>query len=389
MPSGSEPPWRVLIVPLVSDGEVLAGRCLSSLTHLQAGGQTLDVLVLDDASPAPGWSARCRGLAQEHGFAYYRTPRQLGAARSMNLAMQRAVEAGYDALVLLRADTIAPSNLVPALVRPLQEAGSVSAALPWSDDAGMLSIPTTDPDTLSDHPEFVDWVSAQCSEAFGAETLPVPFGAGACLALPTAALTDVGLLDPVFAGGPGAQTDWSLRSQGIGYHPVLVPSCFVHDAGGVRGDTTAAALTDRVTQAVIDERFPLYAEQMAAFSRSRLAQGLSERARHRLVTEAARRHGYRIETSRLRQGSNDGDLVHVRVHPDPPTSSLVASYRGFELSLPVGAAGLLPAVEAVMGQPPREIRILDRGPVSNDLEAAVVAAGTIPVSRSPYEEGVL
>ena len=112
MPSVSEPPWRVLIALLVYNGEEFVGPCLSSLARLDPGVHAADILVLDDASPNPGWSDGCREMTTDLGFGYYRTPRNLGIPRNMNLGMLRAVDAGYDAVVLLNSDTIVPSNLI-------------------------------------------------------------------------------------------------------------------------------------------------------------------------------------------------------------------------------------------------------------------------------------
>src|SRR5271165_3015164 len=114
MPSASEEAsWRVLVALLVYNGEEYVGPCLRSLATLEPEPHEVDVLVLDDASPAPGWSDRCRILAQSLGIGYYRTPRNLGIPRNMNLGMLRAVDAGYDAVVLLNSDTVAPRNMIP------------------------------------------------------------------------------------------------------------------------------------------------------------------------------------------------------------------------------------------------------------------------------------
>ena len=154
MPSGSEPSWRVLIALLVYNGEEFVGPCLSSLARLDAGAHSADVLVLDDASPAPGWSERCREMTKELGFGYYRTPRNLGIPRNMNLGMLRAVDAGYDAVILLNSDTIVPSNLIPTLIRPLIEDPTISSTTAWSNNSSVYSIPNSDPDHLADDPDY-------------------------------------------------------------------------------------------------------------------------------------------------------------------------------------------------------------------------------------------
>src|SRR3984957_4863267 len=278
MPSGAEPSWRILVALLVYNGEEFVGPCLSSLARLETGSHSADVLVLDDASPAPGWSERCREMATDLGFGYNRTPRNLGIPRNMNLGMLRAVDAGYDAVILLNSDTILPSNLIPTLVRPLIEDDSVSSATAWSNNASVYSIPNSDPDNLGDHPEIIDWISALMDEEFDGQAIPIPSGVGFCMAIPTRVIRDVGLMDPVFGRGYSEEIDWCLRSHTMGYKSVLAPSCFVYHAGS--GITKAEGLIgdgDHIVhahQAIIDERYPLYSSQLTALFSSSIIDGM-------------------------------------------------------------------------------------------------------------------
>lgn len=393
MPSESEPSWRTLVALLVYNGEEFVGPCLSSLTRLETGSHSADVLVLDDASPAPGWSDRCREMATDLGFGYYRTPRNLGIPRNMNLGMLRAVEAGYDAVILLNSDTIVPSNLIPTLLRPLIEDPSISSTTAWSNNSSVYSIPNSDPDHLAEIPGLVDWISARVDEEFDGQAVPIPSGVGFCMALPTAKIKDVGLMDPVFGRGYSEEIDWCLRSHTTGYHSALAPSCFVYHAGS--GITKAEGLVgdgDRTVhahQAIIDQRYPLYTSQLIALSASSIVDGMRERGLNRIVISAARQHGYRLETSRLHQQPHDIDVVRFRIDSDGATPVIMAAYEGFETAFAVGEGGVLPTVEAIVGQPPREIRIFDRGPVSHDIEVEVGKSGVTPVvHRSPYRERV-
>ena len=68
---------------------------------------------------------------------------------------------------------------------------------------------------------------------------------------------------------------------------------------------------------------------------------------------------------------------------------ITAAYEGFETPFAVGDGGVLATVESIVGQPPREIRIFDRGRVSHEIEAEAGPSGAIPVlHRSPYRERV-
>jgi hypothetical protein len=69
---------------------------------------------------------------------------------------------------------------------------------------------------------------------------------------------------------------------------------------------------------------------------------------------------------------------------------ITASYEGFETTFAVGEGGVLPTVEAIVGQPPHEIRIFDRGPRSHEIEAEAARSGsTGMLRRAPYRERVL
>jgi GT2 family glycosyltransferase len=350
--------------------------------------------VLDDASPAPGWSDRCREMTTSLGFGYYRTPRNLGIPRNMNLGMLRAVDAGYDAVILLNADTIVPANLIPTLLRPLVEGPLISSATAWSNNSSVYSIPMHDPDHLAEKPELVDWLSECVDEEFDGETITIPSGVGFCMAMPTRVIQDVGLMDPVFGRGYSEEIDWCLRSHTLSYRSVMAPSCFVYHAGsGITKVEGILGNGDRIMhahQAIIDDRYPLYRSQLIALSASSIIDGMCERGLRRIILSAARRDGYRLETSRLHRRPGEVDVVRFRIDPDGSAPVITAAYEGFETSFSVGEGGVLPTVEAIVGQPPREIRIFDRGTRSQQIEAEAERLGSTAVlHRAPYRERVL
>jgi hypothetical protein len=200
-------------------------------------------------------------------------------------------------------------------------------------------------------------------------------------------------MDPVFGRGYSEEIDWCLRGHTMGFRSVLVPSCFVYHAGS--GITKAEGIlgeSDRILQAheaIVNERFPFYCSQVTALFASSIIDGMCERGLGRIVVSAARQRGYRVETSRLHQGPRDADVVRFRIDPNGPAPVITASYEGFETSFAVSDGGVLPTVEAVVGQPPQEIRIFERGPLSDEIETAAGGSTTTPVRRAPYRERVL
>jgi GT2 family glycosyltransferase len=377
---------------LVYNGEEFVAPCMSSLAGLDAEDNDVDILVLDDASPSPGWSERCRLLADESGFGYYRTPRNLGIPRNMNLGMLRAVNAGYDAMILLNSDTVLPRNLVPTLVRPLQEDPTISSTTAWSNSVSIYSLPNENPDGLGAQPDLVSWISEQTDREFDGQTLPVPSGVGFCMALSTTAIARVGLMDPVFGRGYSEEIDWCLRSHTEGYSSVLAPSCFVYHAGS--GITRAEGMIGRgdhivhAHQAIIDQRYPLYRSQLIAFVASSIPSGMQERGLRRIIQTAARDYGYHLEVSRVSARPGDPHQVRFVIDSESPGPIITAQYEGFRASFAVGEGGIIPTVTSIAGRPPDEIRIFNRGPSSDRILEQVSGERTSIVRQPAYRESV-
>ena len=214
------------------------------------GSHSADVLVLDDASPAPGWSDRCREMATDLGFGYYRTPRNLGIPRNMNLGMLRAVDAGYDAVILLNSDTIVPSNLIPTLIRPLIEDASISSTTAWSNNSSVYSIPNSDPDHLADDPKIIDWISERLDEEFDGQAIPIPSGVGFCMVDPDDEDRRSG------AHGPGLRSGLLRRDRLVSPQPyawattrfsLLRVSCTTPEAESRKQRASSATVTARST----------------------------------------------------------------------------------------------------------------------------------------------
>jgi GT2 family glycosyltransferase len=394
MLSGSEASWRVLVALLVYDGEEHVGPCLASLAHMKPGSHSSEVLILDDASPTPGSSDRCREMTTDLGFEYYRSPRNLGIPRNKNLAMLHAVEAGYDAVVLLNADTQVPANLISTLIRPLIEDPFVSSTTAWSNNSSVYSLPNRDPDHLVQVPGLIDWLSEELDNEFEGQATTIPSGVGFCMAMPTSAIQDVGVMDPVFDRGSSMEIDWCQRSHSMGYRSVLAPACFVYHAGsgieeaeGSMGDGERIANTH---QAIIDDRYSQYRSQLLTLLSSGTIDGIREKANGRIIICAAREKGYRLEVSRLHQNADDHDAVRFRVDPTGGVPAITATYEGFEQSFAVAEDGVLQTVENLIGKSPDEIRIFDHGRFAQDLEAdAKMLAIDRVLRRTPYREQVL
>lgn len=393
MRSGSDArSWRVLIALLVYNGEELVTTCLDSLSALDADRHEVDILVLDDASPAPGWSDRCRELCHLAEFSYYRSPRNLGIPRNMNLGLLWGLERGYDAVILLNADTIVPSNMVSRLIGALESGRDISSVTAWSNNVSIYSLVTERPELLADSPALVNWISTTMEREFGEQVVTIPSAVGFCMAIPAPMIREVGLMDPVFGRGYSEEIDWCLRSHALGYRSVLAPSCFVYHAGSgvnkVEGLVGGANRLMHAHQAIIDSRYPLYSSQIDGYWASSIPGALQERGRRAIVLDAARQDGYSLEAGWVESRLADGERVRFAITPDADVGVIVGSYLGFHCRFDIGPEGVLPTLTSLVGGPPAEVNIHDRGSGTGELLAAVKAGACTVVQSPGYNERV-
>ena len=97
---------RVLLAITVYNGWRFVPHCLRSAKNIRSQLADVDVLALDDASPEPGFSERLAALCRDIGVHCYRSPRNLGIVRNVNLGLLAAVEKGYDYVIISNSDVI-------------------------------------------------------------------------------------------------------------------------------------------------------------------------------------------------------------------------------------------------------------------------------------------
>ena len=134
---------RLLLAVLVYNGRAFVPACLESVARLRDRSRTVDVdaLVLDDASPEPGWSGELESLCEHLGLGYYSSPRNLGIPRNMNLALLRSLRAGHDHVLIANSDTVFPANLADQLVAVAQSDPGIGSVAAWSNNIAIYSLP--------------------------------------------------------------------------------------------------------------------------------------------------------------------------------------------------------------------------------------------------------
>jgi GT2 family glycosyltransferase len=388
---------RVLIAVLVYNGRAFVPRTLDSLAHLRASTHEhdVDVVVLDDASPEPGWSGELATLSRQRDLGYYLSPRNLGIPRNMSLGLLLAEDQGYDYVVILNSDVVVPANMVDAMVAAATSGANIGTVTAWSNSSSIFSLPNEQADEVLSDQHTVDAVSAELFDEFGPTIVDLPTGVGMCLMIPTSAIAAVGLFDPVFGRGYCEEVDWCRRAVAAGLRNVLALGTFVFHMGSATTRTAGLLApgekTVNVNEDIIDQRHPGYRAELQAWVDAETLDPFVSRALARLVSTRARTDGYVLEASWLRRREPDpaGDSrVRIAVDPDGVGPLVEAEVNGWRSVVPVGPEGILAAVSTFVGCRPEEVRIHDRGPVAERLAELAAESGVPVVVRHRYPERV-
>jgi GT2 family glycosyltransferase len=351
---------RILLAITVYNGWAFVPRCIDSARRIDASVADVDILVLDDASPAPGFSADLMAFCAERGVGYYRTPRNLGIVRNVNLGLLRAVSDGYSHVIISNSDVIYPANAVTGMLAVLNSDSSIGSVTAWSNNVSVFSLPNADPDRFLGDQDVVDWVSASLNGLYGASALDVPAGISFCILIPTDVVRRVGLMDTIYGRGYCEETDWTLRSLAAGYRIALSPGVFVYHSG--RGSTVDAGLvtgghtTVPENEAIIDLRYPLFRSQVSGFLASDLLSNAHADATERIVRDATRQFGWHLALTWLGAARPIPEVVTCVADVDGRDSQITFRFRGFEHPLDISEGDdPMEAILTFAGGPPSQV----------------------------------
>jgi GT2 family glycosyltransferase len=353
---------RILFAITVYNGREVVFDCLQSAAAMAPKETTVDILVLDDASPDPGFSEEVEAACTDLGIGYYRSPRNLGIPRNVNLALLRALEAEYDYVVVANSDVLFCHELTDLMVAVANTDSSIGSVTAWSNNVSIYSLPSTDPDRFLGNQETVNWVAQSLRGNYGSAAVDIPAGISFCILIPTPALKEVGLMDPIFGRGYCEETDWSLRSKTLGYRVTLAPSCFVYHRGQVSNLAAGVLPTGHGTvpenEDIIDLRYPFFRQQVSAFVNSDILTSLHEDAVAKLIRNAVDEWGYVVEFGLLPRPVWDTTRPVVAIESREGTLVVLAGFFGLTYEVPVAPSGdILPAIFNFFGQEPKELRI--------------------------------
>jgi GT2 family glycosyltransferase len=382
---------RILLAITVYNGDDIVPRAMRSAARLRQDTVDVDVLMLDDASPQPGFSEQIAALADELGMGYYRTPRNLGIVRNVNMGLLRGLEQGYDGVIISNSDVIYPAGLVEQLWAVSQTDPRIGSVVALSNNVSIYSLPNADPDRFLSSQETVDELTGWLTEAFGTEAVDIPAGISFAMLVTTKAMHTVGIMDPIFGRGYCEETDWSRRCLNAGLRLVMAPSTFVYHAG--QGSTAAAGMlkpghsTVPEHEAILDLRYADFRTDVQRFFDSGANERMHAKALETITVQAAKTHGYTVTTTVLDPAETDAGPQVVLSNDDEGGVVATAHYRGFSGALDV-AADALPSVAALVGGKPTLVTLRTPQRVSAVVAESAEALGVPVADQRRYPERV-
>lgn len=362
---------RVLMCVTAYNGRSHIFRSLESAVRVDRSAADIDILVLDDCSPEPGFSEELAVSCRALGIGYYRSPRNLGIPRNVNLGLLSAVRGGYDHALVCNSDVIFPRNLVTGMLAAAAEPG-VGSVTAWSNNVSVYSVPNENPDKYLAQQDVVDWVSASVAGNYAGSVMDIPAGISFCMLVPVAVIRDVGLMDPVFGRGYCEETDWTLRSLAAGYRITLAPGVFAYHAGG-GSNREAGLLAEGHTsvpghEAIIDLRYPQFRSQLVAFMSSGILQQAHKDCARLITVDGARQFGYTVDIGWLPRPPKEDTVARVIVAPDGRPGASIR-FLGFEHELEADNDAIMGLMRQLTGRDPGAVNIFDRGATASRLQA--------------------
>jgi GT2 family glycosyltransferase len=385
------PRRRVLLAITAYNGRDFLERTLRSALRIDTGAADLEIVVFDDASPEEGFGEWLEDLCGALGVGYYRTPRNLGIVRNVNLGLLYGRDQEHDFVIISNSDVIYPENLLTGMIAVADSDETIGSVTAWSNNVSVYSLPNEAPERLLADQDTVDLVSRALNDHYGTGVVDVPAGISFCILIPRRVLLEVGLMDPVFGRGYCEETDWTLRSKARGYRIALAPGVFVYHAG--QGSTLAAGLlsegatTVPANEAILAMRYPLFRGQVEAFLNSSTLPELWLWGSSTILHTAARERGYRVDVGGLPRAGDADDEVRVTIDVTGVTGAPVARFRGFSAGIGHPELRGLDAVRAFFGgQEPTAVVLHDPGAARAELLRQ--AQGTKILDRVAYPERV-
>ena len=183
-------------------------------------------------------------------------PTNLGFVKTANRAIERAVDRGYD-LVLLNSDTVLTPGALTEMARVALADPMIGFVNPRSNNATLATLPYQQ--------RFRHLPPAEASQAWRAiaPRLPAfsyaPTANGFCMLIRWAVLAEFGGFDEIYGRGYNEENDLVMRAGRRGYRAVLANHAFVwHEGSASFGLHHERDTLEQVNREVLLRRYPEY-----------------------------------------------------------------------------------------------------------------------------------
>ena len=247
-----------VVIPVYDAPEEL-DRCLASVAATL--GDTPEVLIIDDASPAPATAAVLGRWKQQAppAWKFLANGVNLGFVATANIGMRAS---DHD-VVLLNSDTEVTPGWLQGLQRCLASDPLIATATPWTNNGEIASLPEfCGVNPVPPDPSAVARVIARAGAVFYPE---LPTAVGFCMAVSRRAIDRIGLFDEtLFGKGYGEENDFSRRAADAGLRNVLCDDVYVVHLGG-RSFGPTGLKPDESSMRRLLSRHPDYLARVQAF----------------------------------------------------------------------------------------------------------------------------
>ncbi len=276
-----------VVIPIYNSPELTRQSIEAALPELDA---THRLILVDDVSPDPAISSLLEEYRGHSWITIHRSLRNNGFVGTCNLAVDELSRPNAD-VILMNADTRPMAGFVRRLAASAGSNPAIGTVTAVSNEGWIASVPDFDDAkdlAASEHPLMLS-----------------PTACGFLLYIKREVIAKYGLFDPEFSPGYCEEVDLSLRISPE-YANVIDPGCWTWHANSASfGDTKFKLSADH--NAIIDQRYPHFRFELAAFNASRPLLG---RAANML--SATRDQRTRVLHVLQNSGSGHGTGKHVR-----------------------------------------------------------------------------
>jgi GT2 family glycosyltransferase/glycosyltransferase involved in cell wall biosynthesis len=218
-----------VIVPVYMGRDAVL-RCITSVLCARCQ-VSMELIVIDDASPDPELNAELRRLASMDRYTFLENRTNLGFVGTANRGMR--LHPGRD-VVLLNSDTAVADGWLDRLYEAAHGAANIGTVTPLSNNATICSFPyfcqpNSIPDGLS-----VQRLDALFAQANAGQTIDLPTAVGFCMFIKRDVMEEIGYFDEGQWGkGYGEENDFCLRASTLGWRHIAACDVFVEHEGGV------------------------------------------------------------------------------------------------------------------------------------------------------------